>query len=94
MEIGNEELVLGEIVPQDVEEVHQPRGYVLRHRQVRAEGQLRPEIAGEPVLTERVFELSGAGCVSEPEEAAHHGVHLPGVEFEKVPVVVDEDGAL
>ena len=94
VEIGNEELVLGEIVLQDVEEVHQPRGYVLRHRQVRAEWQLRPEIADEPISAERVVERSGAGCVSELEEAGRHGIDLPGVEFVKVAVVVDEDGAL
>ena len=94
MEIGNEELVLGEIVMQDIEEVHQPRGYVLRHRQVRGEWQLPPETTDEPIPTERVVERSGAGCVPQPEEACRYGIDLPGVEFEKVPVIVDEDGAL
>ena len=94
VEIGNEELVLGEVVLQDVEEVHQPRGYVLRHRQVGAKGQLRSEVADERVPTERVVERSGAGRVAEPEEAGRDGVDVLGVEFEKVAVVVDEDGAL
>ena len=94
MEIGNEELVLGEIIPQDIEKVHQPRGYVLRHRQVWGKWQLPPEVTDEPVSTERVVEWSCAGCVPELEEAGRHRVNLPGVEFEKVSLIVDEDGAL
>ena len=86
--------MLGEIVPQDIEEVHQPRGYILRHRQVWAEWQLPPEIPDEPIPTERVVEWSRAGCVPELEKACRHGVNLLGVEFEEVPVIVDEDGAL
>ena len=86
--------MLGEIVFQDIEEVHQPRGYVLRHRQVWAKWQLRSEIADEPIPTERVVKWSGAGVVTELEEAGRHRINLLGVEFKKVSVVVNEDGAL
>lgn len=94
MEIARDKLMRGEVGVQDVEKLHQARGYKLRDRQVRREGKLRAKVAEGSWTLEGVSVGPGHGSITHTQEARRHGVDLTGVELKELAVVVDEDIAL
>lgn len=94
VEIRGQELVHGEIFPQDIKKGHQPRRDILRRRQIPCKRQPTLQIPQESWLFQRMIIRPRACYVAHAQEARSDGVDIFGVEFVKVAVVVDENGAL
>lgn len=86
--------MLWEVYPQHLEELHQPRRYVLWDRQIRRQRQPRPEISDQPAARKRMLKRVSVGSVACPEVAVGDGVNLFAVEFIEVTDLVDEDHTL
>lgn len=95
VEVARHEAVRGEVLAQDVEEVHQARGDILRFRQVRGERQLVLQVSEDSRGAQGVVVVAvDAGGVADAQVACGDWIEGFAVELEKVAVVVDEGGAL
>lgn len=84
----------GEVLLQNVEELHQPRGDVLRVGEVGRKGHLGGEVAQGRVSRIRPRVNAASGSMADTEETRSHGVQFVHVELVKVSFAVDEDVAL
>lgn len=94
VEIRGNEAVGGEVLFQDVEELHQSGGDELGLGQVGGEGHLVGHVPKNRVGRVRLGILPSRGGMANAEESRGEGVQLVDVEFVKVAVAVDEHVAL
>lgn len=94
VEVARQEEVGGEVLLDDVEELHEPRGDVLGLAEVRGEGQPPPEGAQQAARAVGRRVAAAGGCVAHAHVAGGDGVEHGLVELVEVADIVDEHGAL
>lgn len=94
VKVRGQQPVGGEVLVQDVEELHQSGGDVFRHRQVARQRQLVLDTSEQAGRPERVSVRPGAGGVPDAEEACGDGIELAGVDLVELAFVVDQHGPL